>query len=67
MIPEEIPPDAIVSVQFSLPEKEKAVDLRARIRWVWSLEDGKGFEMGLEFVAPPSESLLDLLEYTYRK
>ncbi len=67
VITEEIPPNAVVNVQFTLPNNGKAVDLKGRVKWVWSLDEGRGFEMGLEFVAPASESLLDLLEYTYKK
>jgi len=67
VIGEAIPPDALVNVEFSLPEKEKPMDLKGRVKWIWTLEEGKTYEVGLEFIDPPTESLLDLLEYTYKK
>ncbi len=67
VIGEAVPPEAIVNVRFSLPEKPNPVDLRGRVKWIWSLDEGKAFEAGLDFITPPSESLLDLLEYTYKK
>lgn len=67
VIGEAIPPEAVVNIEFSLPEKDKPLDLRGRVKWVWNLEEGKSFEVGLEFIDPSSESLLDLLEFTYKK
>jgi hypothetical protein len=67
VIGEAIPPEAVVNVEFSLPEKDKLLELRGRVKWVWSLGEGKSFELGLEFIDPSSENLLDLIEFTYKK
>ena len=64
---DQVPADMVLRVELSLPNTQKSVSMNGIVKWVRSVEGDKLFEVGLEFLNTPSESLLDLLEYTYKK
>lgn len=60
-----LPVDTLLKLELTLTKIRKLVEAKARVRWVNRLYDDDVFEMGLEFVDTPSESVMLLLEYIY--
>ena len=60
-----LPIDTVLKIELTLAKIRKLVEATARVRWVNRLYDDDVFEMGLEFVDTPAESVMLLLEYIY--
>jgi uncharacterized protein (TIGR02266 family) len=60
-----LPIDTILKIQLTLAKMRKLVEATAKVRWVNRLYDDDVFEMGLEFIDTPAESVMLLLEYIY--
>ncbi|MGD9346817.1 MAG: PilZ domain-containing protein [Candidatus Aminicenantes bacterium] len=60
-----LPIDTLLKIELTLAKIRKLVEATARVRWVSRLYDDDVFEMGLEFVDTPAESVMLLLEYIY--
>jgi c-di-GMP-binding flagellar brake protein YcgR len=61
------PAATLLSVELPLSKVKKMIKTKGEVRWVRSVEDGELFEMGIEFIDLPPESLVALLEYSYKK
>ncbi len=61
------PAATLLSVELPLSKVKKVIKTKGEVRWVRSVEDGELFEMGIEFIDLPPESLAALLEYSYKK
>jgi len=64
---DQVPADMVLKVELSLPNTQKSISMNGKVKWVKNIEGDRQFEVGLEFLNTPSESLLDLLEFTYKK
>jgi PilZ domain len=62
----EFPAGTRVLIKFNSPKTRKIIQAEAVVKWVEKLEGGRGFRMGLEFVATSVETILDLLEHIYK-
>jgi uncharacterized protein (TIGR02266 family) len=60
-----LPIDTVLKIELTLAKIRKLVEATAKVRWVNRLYDDDVFEMGLEFVDTPAESVMLLLEYIY--
>ncbi len=60
-----LPIDTLLKIELTLTKMRKLVEANAKVRWVGRLYDDDVFEMGLEFVDTPPESVMLLLEYIY--
>ena len=60
-----LPVDTVMKMELTLAKIRKLVEATAIVRWVNRLYDDDVFEMGLEFVDTPAESVMLLLEYIY--
>lgn len=60
-----LPIDAMLKIELTLSKIRKLVQATARVRWINQLYDDDVFEMGLEFVDTPADSVMLLLEYIY--
>ncbi len=56
-----------LKIELVLSGLKKVIKTKGEVRWVKSLEDGVLFEMGIEFLDLPTESLGVLLEYSYKE
>lgn len=60
-----LPVDTMLKIELTLAKIRKLIEATAKVRWVNRLYDDDVFEMGLEFVDTPAESVMLLLEYIY--
>lgn len=60
-----LPVGTLLNLELTLAKIRKLVEATAKVRWVNRLYDDDVFEMGLEFVDTPPESVMLLLEYIY--
>jgi uncharacterized protein (TIGR02266 family) len=60
-----LPVDTLVQIELTLAKLRKLVTVKGRVRWVNELYDNDVFEMGLEFIDTPPESVILLLENIY--
>jgi uncharacterized protein (TIGR02266 family) len=60
-----LPIDTLLKLELTLAKIRKLVQATAKVRWVNRLYDDDVFEMGLEFVDTPADSVMLLLEYIY--
>jgi uncharacterized protein (TIGR02266 family) len=60
-----LPIDTILKIELTLAKIRKLIEATAKVRWVNRLYDDDVFEMGLEFIDTPAESVMFLLEYIY--
>ena len=60
-----LPVDTLLNIELTLAKLRKLVTVNGRVRWVKRLYDDEVFEMGLEFVNTPPESVMLLLENIY--
>lgn len=58
--------DTVLKIELPLSKVRKVVKTKAKVRWVRAVEDGELFETGLEFIDLPPESLMALLEFSYK-
>jgi c-di-GMP-binding flagellar brake protein YcgR len=59
------PVDTLLQIELTLAKLRKLIILKARVRWANRLYDDEVFEMGLEFIDTPPESVILLLENIY--
>ena len=60
-----LPVDTLLSIELTLAKLRKLVTVTGKVRWVKRLYDDDVFEMGLEFIDTPPESVILLLENIY--
>jgi len=60
-----LPVDTLLNIELTLTKLRKLVTVKGRVRWVNRLYDDEVFEMGLEFIDTPPESVILLLENIY--
>jgi c-di-GMP-binding flagellar brake protein YcgR len=60
-----LPVNTLLNIELTLAKLRKLVTVNGRVRWVKRLYDDDVFEMGLEFVDTPPESVILLLENIY--
>jgi len=60
-----LPIDTMLKIELTLAKMRKLVEATAKVRWMSRLYDDDVFEMGLEFIDTPAESVMLLLEYIY--
>ena len=66
LINRSIPIDTVLKIELPLSKVRKVVKTRAKVRWVRAVEDGVLYETGLEFIDLPPDSLMALLEFSYK-
>lgn len=57
----------LLRIELGLSKVRKVIKAKGEVRWTKSVEDGELFEMGIKFVDLPPESLVALLEYSYKE
>ena len=60
-----LPVNTLLHIELTLAKLRKLVTVKGKVRWVNRLYDDDVFEMGLEFVDTPPESVMLLLENIY--
>ena len=60
-----LPVDTLLEIEMTLSRMRKIVSAKGKVRWLKPLYDGGVFEVGLQFVDTPPESIILLLEYVY--
>ena len=60
-----LPIDTLLHIELTLTKLRKLVTVTGKVRWVKRLYDDDVFEMGVEFVDTPPESIILLLENIY--
>jgi uncharacterized protein (TIGR02266 family) len=60
-----LPVGTLLDIEMTLSQMRKIVSAKGKVRWLKQLYDGAVFEVGLQFVDPPPESIMLLLEFIY--
>jgi c-di-GMP-binding flagellar brake protein YcgR len=60
-----LPADTLIDIEMTLSKMRKIVSAKGKVRWLKQVYDGGVFEVGLQFVDTPPESIMLLLEYIY--
>jgi len=60
-----LPVDTLLRIELTLAKLRKLITVKGKVRWVNKLYDDEVFEMGLEFIDTPPESVILLLENIY--
>ena len=60
-----LPIDTLLDIEMTLSKMRKIVSVKGKVRWLKQLYDDDVFEVGLQFVDTPPESIMLLLEYIY--
>jgi len=60
-----LPVNTLLDIEMTLSKMRKVVSVKGKVRWLQQLYDDDVFEVGLQFVDTPPESIMLLLEYIY--
>lgn len=62
----EFPVGTVLSIKLQSPRTRRLIQAAAQVKWVTSIEDGRYFETGLEFVETSVRNIMELLEHIYK-
>lgn len=60
-----LPIDTVVKIELSLPKIQKVVTIRGKVKWAKSLYGDEVYEIGLEFVDTPPNTIVSLIGHLY--
>jgi hypothetical protein len=60
------PVDTALDIRLQSPKTRKLIQATGKVKWVTELEEGKAYEIGLEFVDTSISAIMDLLEHIYK-
>jgi Tfp pilus assembly protein PilZ len=60
------PVGTVFSIKLQSPRTRQLIQASAEVKWVTPKDEGRSFEVGLEFVETSVRSIMDLLEHIYR-
>jgi len=60
------PIGTVLSIQLQSPRTRQLIRGSGEVKWVEPTADGRGYEIGLEFVETSMRSIMDLLEHIYK-
>jgi hypothetical protein len=63
---EPIPVGTVFTVKLQSPKTKKDIRATAEVKWSTPVEDGKAYEIGLEFVMTSVHSIMDFIEHIYK-
>lgn len=60
------PLGTVLAIKLQSPRTRQLIQALGEVKWVTPYENGRSFEVGLEFVETSVRSIMDLLEHIYR-
>jgi hypothetical protein len=60
------PVGTVVSIKLQSPKTRRLIQATGEVKWVTPDDEGRSFEIGLEFVETSIRSIMDLLEHIYK-
>jgi Tfp pilus assembly protein PilZ len=60
------PVGTVLTIKLQSPRTRQLIQALGEVKWVTPYENGRAFEVGLEFVETSVRSIMDLLEHIYR-
>ena len=60
------PVGTVVSIKLQSPKTRRLIQAAGEVKWVTPIDEGRSFEIGLEFVETPIGSIMDLLDHIYK-
>ena len=63
---EPIPVGTVFALKLQSPKTRKDIRATAEVKWSTPVEEGKGYEIGLEFVKTSLHSIMDFIEHIYK-
>jgi hypothetical protein len=63
---ESIPVGTVLWIRLYSPKTKREIRATAAVKWSAAVEEGKLYEIGLEFVQTGVHSIMDLIEHIYK-
>jgi hypothetical protein len=60
------PVDTALAIRLHSPKTGKLIQATGKVKWVTKLEEGRVYELGIEFVDTSISAIMDLLEHIYK-
>ncbi len=60
------PVGTVLSIKLQSPRTHQLIQAAGEVKWVTPFDNGRSFEVGLEFVQTSVRSIMDLLDHIYR-
>lgn len=65
--PVEFTPESLIRLRIPSDQLGNWIQVLGRIKWIKKIESEKVIEFGLEFIDTPPETVIDLMDYIYRR